>query len=437
MIKAAIVAAAFPQEATPGESVRYQITLRNIGDEKGWLICSIAYFAEGAWQPTLGDWVELNSGQAHIYDLYLTMPSYDIDVIIDASHWDPVVNIAITDEQKGPYRLAVKEPVVQVGPVPRIMWHLPVAEAQAGSEVPYSAGVLNVGDQDGVFRLRAALFDTFYVRSFWTDPLGVKTGFLGDFAGTFPMPDFNVRVELQAEWLDPVGWVWRDGGDPVGYSIAVVRDEWPSLVMPAVMWDALSSGWCNIVAGEWFDESIFGIGLKIPPFSFTPGYWARDAIQWVIDRINSVIDGIRSLVVTVQEAWDTAWAAAEAVDGWFSSATSFISTFVGTWWTEAFESVIHAIGAAVGSLNDLLGGRITVLEDVVDTLTGLDLSWDNIAANIIDIIERVPPFDFVLDVVRTITRLGIEMLDELPDFFSNPAGWIFDKIDDWLNEEVE
>jgi len=365
------------------------------------------------------------------------MPSNDVDVEVSAWHWDWAVSRAIRDDVKGPYTLKVKEPIIKVGPIPKIEQFWPIAEAQAGSTVTYKANIRNVGDQPGWFRLHETRVGLNYIAGSWTWFAEIPVGGILTFTGTFLMPDFNITVTLQAEWWDEPAQTWRDGGDPVGYSIAVVRDPWPEVGMPRDLWDFLSGKWCNVYEGQWVSVTLLGYTFNVPLWSFTPGIYARDAIQWTIDVVNTLIGDLRDIWVKAQEAWKWAREAKDAIADWTTGAFSWFRTQVSDWWGTTWPPIQKVFTTTLNNLNVDLAGAWSTIRGLNNTLSALQIDYQSFKINIFKDILNLDVFQVLKDGFNSFQEFATNPLDWIYGKVADFVGWLFEKVDDWLNETVE
>ena len=433
MIKADITTIGKPPTAAAGESVPVDVRIRNVGDEPGWLLAVVGYIAYGEWQYIESEWKEVGLEITRQFLVYFTMPNHDTSIKAWAYHWDVATGTAVLDDE---WRVAIDLPLTPAPPtLPEALLsgYIIPAEAGAGTPVHVESYLVNVGGKAAWFRLNCS-----YTYGVTTDVVKsiaawVEVGQTVNFVADFSMPSMNTTVVLQGEYFHETLLLWYASGNTVTATIAVVRDDWPVVDIPSWYRNFLDSDWINVKRGDWINVW----PLIVPPFDFEPGRWILRIVDVFLFWINWLIQRLKGVFQNAQEAVRTAREAAEKADGWFATATTFVGTFIATWWAETFEEVLHAIGDAAGVLEVALGIRIERVEDFKERMEEQDLSWENIAAHTEETVLAIPVIGFTVQVARTITRLGIEILDDLPDFLVNPAGWILDRIDDWLNEEVE
>lgn len=426
-----------PSEAYIGEQVTFSCYVSNLTEWALRFAANLRLVIGVEESEVMGGWQLLYPNGSGAWFLSFTMPDQDVEVWYRSffDYYGTVVQDV--DAARGPYYVRALEHIPELGPIPLIEQFWPTTEAFAGSEVTYRASIRNVGDQPGYFRLRVTRLLWPYVEASWTDFMAIPVGGIWTFSGTFPMPDFNILVELQAEWWDDPVLTWRDGGDPVGYSIAVVRDPWPEVGMPQELWNLLSGSYCNVYQGQWVSVTILGFTLSVPLWSFTPGIYARDTIQWTIEVVNTIIDGIRSLVVTAQEAWDKAWEAADAISDWTAGAFSWFTSRVGDWWNMTWPPIQEVFTATLDKLTVDLTEAWAFMGKLNDTLNSLIQDYESFKASIFDDILNLDIWQELKDGYNSFQEFATNPLDWIYNTVWDLFDWGFIKLYDWLMEEVE
>jgi hypothetical protein len=204
------------------------------------------------------------------------------------------------------------------------------------------------------------------------------------------------------------------------------------LQLPAVIRSALDSSWCNMGAGEW--GSIFGI--KFPPWGIEPGRWVLKGLDIILDGVNVVWGWADETWVKVHNAVITAGTALTRIDDWLSYAASWWNNLIAGWWASTKVWVESAISAAAGAVRDYAH---QVYHDAMDIGTNLNAfktttgSWQTW---LLGSLATIPPINTLVAGYNKAENFFSVHLQNIGDFFKDPPGWIFDKIDNWLNERV-
>lgn len=202
--------------------------------------------------------------------------------------------------------------------------------------------------------------------------------------------------------------------------------------LPDVVRSTLDSSWVNIAAGDWGS-----IGpIKIPPFSFEPGRWALKGLDVIIDGLNWAIDFANSVEDKASSAFSVAGNALTKIDNWLSVVSNWLSSQLEAWWSSTWGFVATAISTAARAIWDFalqidrdvvsLGGKVAGLSDSITSLPSTILG--NLASS--------PLIRTLIDGYNKTSSFFALYLTRVEEFFLNPVEWIFDRIANWLNEEV-
>jgi hypothetical protein len=239
--------------------------------------------------------------------------------------------------------------------------------------------------------------------------------------------DGAYRVSIQVEGI---------GSTTIAFSVIGITPV-PSptvgtLQLPAAVRSALDSGWCNLGVGEWGSF----LGVNIPPWGFEPGRWA-------LKGLDTIIGGVNWLYTRADTIWDKAYNAALTagnalgkIDDWLSYAANWWDSLIASWWSGAQEWVkvwvqdkFNTLWAFVQSA----GRDITNLYSKVQNLTDVTKSWQTwLLGNL----AGISPINTLIAGYNKAEGFYSVYLTQIGDFFRDPPGWIFDRIDDWLNERV-
>jgi hypothetical protein len=239
--------------------------------------------------------------------------------------------------------------------------------------------------------------------------------------------DGGYRVSIQVEGVGSTTIAFSVVGITPGPSPTV-----GTLQLPAAVRSALDSGWCNLAVGEWGSF----LGVNLPPWGLEPGRWALKGLDTIIDAVNWVY-------TRADEIWDKAYNAAltagnalSKIDDWLSYAANWWNSLVTSWWSGAQEWVKVWVQDKFNTLWAFIqsaGRDITNLYSKVQNLTDTTKSWQTwLLGNL----AGIPPINTLIAGYNKMESFYSVYLTQIGDFFRDPPGFIFDKIDNWLNERV-
>ena len=172
------------------------------------------------------------------------------------------------------------------------------------------------------------------------------------------------------------------------YPVTLTLGQWVTLSKPQSWRNVLEGGALNLERGEWLSWSVF----VIPPFSFTPGKWIERTIDWVVDGLNHVINWSKEL-------WDQQWQQNQGLAGMIRELTDD-------------QGWIHNLLQTPEALAKLLLGPLY------------------------DELIKLPYFKQLTDLYNMLTEFLPDDWAELKNLITNPIDFFFDRLDEWLNEEV-
>lgn len=312
-----------------------------------------------------------------------------------------------------------------------------VAESQPstawpGDTITCRVTITNTGGSAGLINcsVRYVLGDS--GPTFVGDWRTLQPGGSGVWIITLPMPSGNIRVYVVSSHQQgtPPLPVLDESLGP--YTVTEDASELSNVDKPDWLKSALDSSVLNIVKGSWF--SLFGI--DVPPFSFEPGHWIESGLDLLLVPVNFLVNAARSVAIKVKDAFDKAWEVAGRLDDIVSSWADFVSSHITDWWAGVWVTVQSYVTATFLQFNDLLAHARWDIVTLGTRVTNLAGAWDSWVANFFQTALQHEPFRTLSSMTNTAYQVVQALPAELHDFFLNPAGWIFDKIDDWLNEEV-
>ena len=239
--------------------------------------------------------------------------------------------------------------------------------------------------------------------------------------------DGDYRVSIQVEGV---------GSTTIAFTVRGITPV-PSptvgtLQLPAAVRNALSSSWANLAVGEWGSW----LGINLPPWGFEPGRWALNGLDTIIDSVNSVITWANEIWDKAYNAAITAGNALTRIDDWLGYASSWWNGLISAWWSSTKLWVESAISSAAGAVQSYatqvyrdvvsLGSKL----DAFKTTTGSWQTW------ILGSLASIAPINTLIAGYNKMENFYSVYLSQIGDFFRDPPGFIFDKIDNWLNERV-
>jgi hypothetical protein len=202
--------------------------------------------------------------------------------------------------------------------------------------------------------------------------------------------------------------------------------------LPAAVRSALDSGWCNLGAGEWGSF----LGVNLPPWGLEPGREALKAIDFILNAVNDVITRAEVIWGKAYNAALTAGNALSKIDDWLSYAANWWNSLITSWWSGAQEWVKVWVQDKFNTLWAFIqsaGRDINNLYSKNQNLTDTTKSWQTW---LLGSLASISPIDTLIAGYNKMESFYSVYLTQIGDFFRDPPGWIFDRIDDWLNERV-
>jgi hypothetical protein len=203
--------------------------------------------------------------------------------------------------------------------------------------------------------------------------------------------------------------------------------------LPAAVRSALDSGWCNLAVGEWGSF----LGINLPPWGLEPGRWALKGLDVIINAVNSVITRAEVIWDKAYNAALTAGNALGKIDDWLSYAASWWNNLIAGWWASTKVWVESAISAAAGAVRDYAHQVYHDAMDIGAKLNAFKTTTASWQTWLLGSLASLSPIDTLIGGYNKMEDFFTVHLQNIGDFFRDPPGWIFDKIDNWLNERVE
>jgi len=433
MIKAEIVSSSVPAVVSPGTSVDCQMLMRNAGDEAGEFLLQVVWSTGTKW-----DWYEssrqvLQPGAFGTFWVSFLMYTYDSYVYLYACHKDPVTPLIFRDEIAGPVTVAV--PATPPADPPRafIDAYAVPGSARNGDTVIVPIQVRNGGGTAGALRgwLQYKVAGQWVNRDIGFQQIDVGGTYL--FSVSFVMPAESTDVLLVADHWNYTASIWYLDTTSGPFAVTLNTDDLIDVNIPSDIREALSSAWLNFKKGDWADV----LGFKLPPFTFEPGLWTLRAFDYILDGVNTVVNKVRETWDEAYNAAITAGTALTRINDWLSYAVSWWDSRITSWWAGAQEWVKSHVAGIVGPLWLYvvdIGYRVNSV--VYDLAEWRDVSsaWQTW---LLKSLATIPPIDTLVTGYNKVENFFAVHLQNIGDFFKDPPGWIFDKIDTWLNGEVE
>jgi hypothetical protein len=433
MIKAEIVSSSVPAVVSPGTPVNCTMLMRNAGDEAGEFLLQVAW-----WTGTKWVWYEssrqvLQPGAFGTFVASFLMYTYDSTVYLYACHKDPVTPVIFRDEISDPLTVAV--PYTPPADPPRafIDAYAVPGSARNGDTVIVPIQVRNGGGTAGALRgwLQYKVAGQWVNRDIGFQQIDVGGTYL--FSVSFVMPAESTDVLLVADHWNATAQIWYLDTTSGPYTITLNTDDLIDINIPSDIREALSSAWLNFKKGDWADV----LGFKLPPFTFEPGLWTLRAFDYILDGVNTVVNKVRE---TWDKAYDAAITAGNALtktNDWLSYAVSWWDSRISSWWVGAQEWVISWVEDKTRTLWTVHNGLSSWVNSVYQQLSSFTAATKSWQTWLLKELATIPPIDTLITGYNKVENFFTVHLQNIGDFFKDPPGWIFDKIDNWLNGEVE
>jgi len=424
-----------PETARAGEQVTVTAVVQNDGDASGAITVSLGYWDGVRWQDVLGDFYTVAKGASLDIPYVFQMPNCDCVLVLAAYSWQQ--DRAVLDDTLNSAMVALvkDDGAPAAGFHARIIKVYPVNQAPVLSEVTVGARILNDGAPAGAFRLEVRLANASFQNIARSPSQALLPGSWSRFDASFIMPDLSLGCTLRPEVFNPFEGVWIATGSPFAFSIAPLSPSWPRIEIPASWRDALTTGWLNLDRGEWIDLEVFGFGIVIPPMDIKPGYLILDVMDLAVGAINWVIEESREIYNRLQGAFSMAGDALDQVGDWISGAVGWFTTHADSWWDSTFEAVQGWVSQITDPITDAIGELYGEISDLGASAGDLWGQVGDIPALIWAELQDWDVFTTIRDMASQAYDIATALPEEIGDFFHDPAGWIFDKIDDWLNGE--
>lgn len=239
--------------------------------------------------------------------------------------------------------------------------------------------------------------------------------------------DGAYQVEIQVEGV---------GSTTIGFTVKGITPV-PSpppvgVQLPAAVRSALDSGWANLAVGEWGSF----LGINFPPFGFEPGRWALKGLDAIIDAVNWVYTRADEIWDKAYNAFILAGNAMTRIENWVGIAYSWFSGLVSAWWSSTFETVKAAISTAAGAVRDYANQLYTDILRVEGSVVNLGTVTRSWQTWLLGSLASIPPINTLIAGYNKMESFYSVYLSQIGDFFKDPPGFIFDKIDNWLSEKV-
>ncbi len=292
--------------------------------------------------------------------------------------------------------------------------------------------IKNLLPWDWVFNAELSYFSGGSWQYLYVPFLSLKPGEIGNWLFAFTMPSHNVELWAWSYWWDYDIQVWKADDVVGGLTVWLDTPTVGYFKKPAVLEGVLLSGFLNLHAGDW----VTILGIKIPPFSFTPGEAVEGAIDWVINGLNWIHERLAPIIADLASALGTAWSAFVKIDDWIFGAAAWFTNSVSDWWTGVWNPIQSWINNAINRMDFAIGGFQAFITTQISWVQEQIPSWDSIRTTLWDILGSWTPFIGLFNQVQSIAGWVFAVQDDIIDFFSDPFGYIEARISDWLNEKV-
>lgn len=421
-----------PGQAQEGDQVGFAVTLANRGAIAGWIRPELNWTENGVAKRTTTSEAWLEPGAGQTFDVLFTMPGQTIEVFLLSQHWSYSAEKWITDSIYGPKTVTFGGPPIDGPPDPKLVSFTIDNEVLPGNQVRAIAGLRNEGGTWAFCRplLWWRLGGQDYEAA--PDNEGIEPGESRIFDIYFTMPDVTIQVMAVAQWWDFDARIWWASDEKGPFTVEVMADPWPHLTIPATI--ATFLGFFNWPKGSW--EPVDIPLIDIPPEDIMIGDWVLAGLQFPVDWINWTIQKAKEVWYLASNAWETAieaWNNADsALEGLLAVTVGSVGSFFDTIWPNLWASIVDMVNDVVLWTQHTIrwvSDRLAALED-------LDLSFDSILAFVAEHLGGIEPFKTLFDTFNSVYEFMADVGDEAWSFFSNPADWIFSKLESWFDEPV-
>jgi len=177
----------------------------------------------------------------------------------------------------------------------------------------------------------------------------------------------------------------------------------------------------------------------LPPFTldilgwrvFTAGDWVNVSLAigpWIVSGLESILSVVSSWLTMVYNTASGAWTLAQSAwDLAYALGAKIIQTVYQTI-TNVYQTLYQTFETIYWTANN-------IVNNVYQTLTNV---YQTVNTYVVGVTEGFvqQAISAALGALADPLNLLIRFAKEIGEFFANPPGWIFDKIDNWLNEEV-
>jgi hypothetical protein len=428
-IAGAVVAVRRPDGAYPGDQIPIVPVIQNTGTVRTWFAMSLNWQVAGAWQSIAGANQEVSPGREAAQSFTVVMPNVSTGFYVRILAVNPDTNLWEQVAWTGPYTVAR----LSENAYSAIIGVEFPARIRAGASGYVTVVVRNTGRVvswlNAWFNLMVGGTITVQTpAAVWVEP-----NELGVWTFNFTMPPTSCQFFVRTLYVNPATNLWEQG-DTTPWTVLVLdTDEYKAVSKPPTLHSILTSDWLNVKRGAWFDQW----PIVIPWWTFEPGKAIEGAIDWVIDGINWLVGKSKTTWQTATDAFSKAWEAFGRIDDWLRGALSWFYTQVNNWWSTTWVNVQSWVRSFIDSLQYQVNLAFSDITGLNVKITNLATDYDTFKVDFINQIKNTEPFPSMIDAYNTVQAIIEALPEELGAFFSDPAGWIFDKIDDWLNEPVE
>jgi len=432
MIKAELFSLSLPATAKVGDTVTGVVFIRNVGDEGAWVRGQITYTTGSVWERFYSDWQFLEPGWEALFNVTFPMPSYDALCYAYAGFWEATAQVTVWGEASAGFNIKVTGLPSAAYPKAKIDSYQVPSSARVGEQVTVLVTVRNIGASQGLMMAGVAHKEAGLNVWTWGDRQWLDVGGTYLFTLTFTMPPESTDLLINAWHWDYVAGIdyLDDSAGP--FDLALNTSEWLELALPDVIRSALDSNWLNFTAGQWAEL----LGFKLPPFTFEPGRWALKGLDSIIGGVNWLINKSKQIWDQAYNAFIIAGGALTKIDDWLSYAANWWSSRISEWWAAAFEwvktEIVDRLRPVWDQLNQALRDIMGVQTNV-DNLGDETRSWQSW---LLGSLAQISPISELVTAYNKVEAFFSLYLGYIQDFFEDPPGFIFDKIDNWLNEEV-
>ena len=197
----------------------------------------------------------------------------------------------------------------------------------------------------------------------------------------------------------------------------------------------------SVVIPSWLRSFLgyLNFSLSIPPWSWSlwglqvlsAGDWLRLDLRvgdWILTALNETFDTLGLYVNWLYDLVIQTWNVAQQAGALALQLGAKIIQTVYQTISNIYQTVTNVVSNVYQTVTNINNNVFQTVSNVYQTINN----------TVVGVTEAFvsSAISAVLSPLADPLNILLRYFKEVGAFFSSPAGWIFDRIDDWLNEEV-